>query len=259
MSVVVAVGEGPGELVVTRGDSSATPIASDALIWLSEKDDVTLDSQPDSHDVILSRLRPDEEWKLRLDEAWDEALGEYSEDEVPGLSSLVIDRQTWTWFLARYPTNSYEGRDEWMVVPPGESREVARLSAWMTASMTGAVMLSGVRVWDRDVALVYFDDDESNPDGDIRKVMYSCRSWDDLAIDAASLVFRDFGEAPCPYCETGWEIEGSFDAMFSTEGIASALISMMKPCNDHLDVEDGDVFFAQREWRWTKDRWAPAR
>jgi hypothetical protein len=120
-------------------------------------------------------------------------------------------------------------------------------------------MRSGVHAWDDDrVGLVWFKDDESNPEGDSREIHYAVTDWVDLLDDAASLVLADGIDTPCPFCDTGWEIDGSFDDRFSETDIARAMVSLLKPCSEHLDVgseEENEVVFADRLWRWDNEQW----
>lgn len=180
MTITITFAKGSDTLVLERsGDSASTiPIVDDlrsyletnhlSVLTVANGEGVTVRAELPELRAILAALQPDdesvEEFEAEVDEIGDRI------HEFSAMGSVQINGEEWGWL-----------RDDqgWKPTPKGEGREIASMSAWMSASMTGAFLTAGIRAWDNGTAMLWFDDDESNPEGDRIELTYQVENWAD--------------------------------------------------------------------------------
>jgi hypothetical protein len=161
-------------------------------------------------------------------------------------SANTVNDSAWAWI---------RGTDRWFLVPADPGQKLVRASAWMSESMTGAVIDSELRrsgptgvAWqDNDAELEWVE------------VFYEVSDWDSLVLKTVGAIAADFFDPPCPACDTGWEMNLDVDASFRTELVGKALALLYRPCNDHCAQPNVVSDIARHDWEWHDDQWAAIR
>lgn len=205
---------------------------------------------------LVALLTPHDSERERLLEEWEENGDYVQREEAAAVGQFYVNGEEWGWCVLD------ESKVLWPI-PKGATKERFRISAWMSASMTGAYLKAGVRTYGR-VALVWFEDDESNREGSIAELHYMVEDWDRLLDDAVSALMHDWWDRLCPFCEeedsSGWECDVSFTSEFTAEGLGRSLAQIFRPCDDHRDEAGAGrpmQAVTDRDWRWVEDRWLP--
>jgi hypothetical protein len=176
------------------------------------------------------------------------------EDVVPVSEPLVdagnrIDEQPWGWYWL-------SDQDRWLFAPLTKGQYQAGARAWMSASMTGAVIETGICCWGT-VCLCWHTDDSDQSDYAIR---HDVQDWDNLLLEVCSSLL-DGLDPICPTCDeedpSGWEVSVSASPIFSNSVVGDALTSVWQPCNFHLN-KSVILEAADRLWRWDGDSWTTA-
>jgi hypothetical protein len=171
------------------------------------------------------------------------------EDVVPISEPLLdsgnqIDGMPWGW----YPSGS-----GWIFAPLSDADCPASADAWMSASMTGAVIGTGIWCWGTTVLYWRTDDTDSSD----YRIQYGTTDWDSLLNDVCGSLL-DGGDI-CPSCEeedpSGWEVTVDVSAIFADSVIGKALAFIWRPCQEHSDQEPV-LEAADRRWIWTAGRWS---
>lgn len=256
--MTITAEDGSGLVAVAGPDGETTMIAPvedlrgvlaaqrSPVLNVSEGQSVIITAELSTTCRLLHALSPDPELEDALELALDDSGDRIHELEAFG--SVRINGDEWGWL------KDYRG---WKPAPKGDGSEVARMSAWMSASMTGAALSAGIRAWPNGTAMVWFDDDDSNPEGDSVQMEYAVEDWDELAVRLGGF-FRSWYDEICPYCEEGWEIDGSFDERFGVDALRQIVSLTWRPCEDHIvNTTEDEVEFAGRWWAWDGEGWHP--
>ena len=171
------------------------------------------------------------------------------EDVVPISDPLfdagnVVDDHPWGWYRIY-------SEDRWIFAPLGEGQDVAAASAWMSASMAGAVIETGCRCWGTTILTWRTDDTGSSE----FSVQCEVQDWDALLAATYGSMLED---TFCPECEdedpSGWEINVTASAIFTDAVVGAALTNIWRPCDSH-QLERIELEAAHRLWEWSGDRW----
>lgn len=234
-----------GETANEFDDSVPGPLDEAATVPLVPTSVLTISGTPSERARILDLLQPDDELAEELVGYAEESptYDDMAWEKEPVGPELLIDSVSYAWL------QTDEG---WKVVPRNlraSLRDVARLSDWMSASMTGMVVDAGCVAGD-GIALSWMWNDV---DG-LRwlEVDYEPGSPAQLANQFFSDVFGDYD----PLCfvdeADGWETEISIGKDVPDEVLGHALTLIRRPCKEHdrPDLEwrlgmDGSW------WRWT--------
>ena len=171
------------------------------------------------------------------------------EDVVPISEPLLdsgnrIDGSAWGWYLTE---------SGWIFAPLGEPEVLASADAWMSASMTGAVLGTGIWCW--GTTILYWRTDDS--DTAEYRIEYGTSDWDVFVEDVCATLLG--GDTICPVCEqqdaSGWEVGVDVSPVIADSVVGAALANIWRPCSDHrgqaLALEA-----AGRKWSWSGASWA---
>jgi hypothetical protein len=212
--------------------------------------------------AFLEALAPteDEDAQDVLYERWAEASA-YDVDDIDPLDDgITVNGQPWGWFRM-------SSDDAFELLPIGPQSEVLRLGAWMTASMTGAVITATLVRCDDLAAAAWYEDD-------IDGVQWFASFYDvtreGLATACSTLLdaFSSYWSPICPvrdcpnvpeWSSPGWVVSLDASEPLDEQILADAVATLCQPCDEHMDLygPDGDdvVSLGGRDWTWKDEGW----
>ena len=226
----------------------AVSLVKDDPLLLVEGSSIVILLPPSDEKRLLEALCPDD----RILDALVEEFGDQSytdtSDEFRALDKgILINGVPWGWVPTRSPEWDYITP---RLLPIGKTRTLASAGAWMSASMTGAVLTSGLRQVENSAYSWSDLDGERYWD-----VIYDVSDWDALLSDA---IGSGFEVTLCPACEnddpSGWEVSVDVESCFADGVVGAALCNLWQPCEEHLGVPCTLIGVAGRDWKWS-DTW----
>jgi len=262
-SITIARSEGrlraltsSGKILAEASDATALVVSAQEMdespLVLARGSALTLLLPRAERAIIMEALEPD-------DSLADELFGkleELMEDEAfidlsPISARNRIDDQRWGWVPLVDTWGASAETRLFGIYPIGKASELARFSAWMSASMTGAVISSGLRHRGPH-AVVWVDND---PDPDTATAYYEVENFDDLLWEVLS-----WEDPLCPVCDeddaSGWELDLSVGPTFLDLALGRALTRVWVPCPKH-ESRKVRLEAAGCTWRWARHRWEP--
>lgn len=230
-------------------DQVATYVDTIDGLPIEANQQVDLPQDPIIEAQLLDALKPSLELE---DDLW--SLAEELNSDIPHRwewepvdSGIVVNGRTWGWFAT-------ETRLQLLPLDFHNRATIAETALWQYQSMTGAVIISGIRQ-DGPIGLEYYWDD----DNDQRLLRVTYNNFDPIQAtsNALSIVLKDFSEPFCIACDDlGWQITIEISDEIPSDVVATALAIVWRPCPTHAADPDGwHVDMADRQWQWHGDRW----
>lgn len=208
--------------------------------------------------LILASLEPDADLQDELYERYEEARRACSFSEVgPIDTGNEVDGSSWGWI----PTD--DDQVHFALVPAiGTKRGLASFRAWMSESMTGAVMLWGLWLFDETVATIWHEANKCELGTSYMRPIHNTLPPRDLLLKVVEGWKTDYG-AMCPVCNQnedsdmyGWNVNLLANPnVFSESDLRAALGLVWHPCTKHRRRTQIQLSNAGRNWIWIDRRW----
>ena len=205
---------------------------------------------------VLAALRPAADVAHTLAETYEDLRDENTFTDLPPTgTNNRIDGEPWGWMPHT------ESLEQFGIVPMTMgTTDLATFSAWMSGSMTGAVMTWGARLHGA-TALIWYSADESEPGTSYMKPLYEITEKSVLLDWIVEDWIGNVGSG-CPACVEvgnhpqleGWVLDLWATDLFSESEVGQALAQVWTPCDEHRSQEC-EIRNAESDWHWVSDRW----